>query len=101
MVIRHVGVWSVARLYGAISASIGLLIGACVALLAMVGGMSGALSSSQAGIRSGGLGAMLGVGAIVVAPLFYGVVGIIAGAIGASLYNLFAGMFGGIEVEAS
>jgi len=41
------------------------------------------------------------VGAILAAPLFYGVMRIIAGAIGASLYNLFAGMFGGIEVEAS
>jgi hypothetical protein len=29
----------------------------------------------------------------------YGVLGLVGGAIGAGLYNLFAGIFGGIEVE--
>jgi hypothetical protein len=43
--------------------------------------------------------AMFGVGAIIILPLFYGVIGLIGGAIGAALYNLFAGLFGGIELE--
>jgi hypothetical protein len=98
MVIRHVGVWSVAKLYGGISATMGLLIGAFVALLATVGGMAGAMRNSEAGLP-GGLGAMLGVGAIIFLPLCYGVLGLVAGAIGAALYNLFAGMFGGIQLD--
>jgi len=42
---------------------------------------------------------MFGVGAIIFLPIFYGVLGLVAGAIGAALYNLFAGMLGGIELE--
>ncbi|HEX9365855.1 MAG TPA: hypothetical protein VF921_04465 [Vicinamibacterales bacterium] len=100
MVIRRIGVWSVSRLYGGISATMGLIIGAIFALVATLGGMAGAMrDSGSGGFASGGLGAMFGVGAIVILPICYGVIGLIGGAIGAALYNLFAGMFGGIELE--
>jgi hypothetical protein len=98
MVIRRVGVWSVARLYGGISASMGLLFGLCFALVAALGGLAGGLRQSG-GLTAGGLGAMFGMGAIIILPIVYGVLGLIGGAIGAALYNLFAGMFGGIELE--
>jgi hypothetical protein len=42
---------------------------------------------------------MFGVGAIIVLPIFYGVLGVVMGALTAALYNLFAGMFGGIELD--
>ena len=101
MVIRRVGVWSASRLYGGIMASFGVIIGVCVALLSMLGGLAGAAGSSNtsSGLAASGLGALFGVGAIILAPLFYGVLGLIAGAIGAGLYNLFAGLFGGLELE--
>ncbi|HYT69087.1 MAG TPA: hypothetical protein VEL51_21875 [Vicinamibacterales bacterium] len=99
MIIRRVGVWSVARLYGGISATMGLIIGACFALAATLGGMANAIAASDSGLRSSGLGALFGVGAIIILPIMYGVIGLIGGAIGAALYNLFAGMFGGIELE--
>jgi len=99
MVIRRVGVWSVARLYGGISAAMGLLIGACIALVAALGGMAGAMRESGTGLGAGGLGAIFGVGAIIILPLLYGILGLVMGAIAAALYNLFAGMFGGIELE--
>jgi hypothetical protein len=99
MVIRHVGVWSVARLYGALSGAMGLLIGAIVAAASAIGGAAGALSDSNAGLGAGSLGMLFGVGAVIFLPIFYGVLGLVAGAIGASLYNLFAGMFGGIELD--
>jgi hypothetical protein len=98
MVIRHVGVWSVARLYGALSAAMGLLFGGIIALAATLGGMAGAMRESGSGL-SGGFGALFGVGAIIFLPLFYGALGLIVGAIAAALYNLFAGMLGGIELE--
>ncbi len=97
MVIRRIGVWSVARLYGALSAAGGLIVGAIIALVSLVGGASGAFSEAAA--MSGPLSMMLGVGAIIFLPLCYGVLGICVGAIGAVLYNLFAGMFGGIQLE--
>jgi hypothetical protein len=39
------------------------------------------------------------VGAIVIAPVFYGVLGAIGGLIMAFLYNIVARMAGGIEVQ--
>ena len=100
MVIRRIGVWSASRLYGGICAAMGLLIGAVFALISTLGGMAGAMRDSGSGaFGSAGLAAVFGVGAIIILPLFYGVIGLIGGAIGALLYNLFAGMFGGIELE--
>jgi hypothetical protein len=42
---------------------------------------------------------MMGVGAVVALPVFYGCMGFIAGAVGALFYNLFAGMVGGVELR--
>jgi len=42
---------------------------------------------------------MFGMGAIVFLPIFYGVMGIVMGALTAVLYNLFAGLVGGIELD--
>ncbi len=101
MVVRHIGVWSAARLYGGMSAVFGLIFGGIFAVAAMVGGMAGAADSVNpaTGFASGALGAMFGVGAIIILPICYGVLGIIMGALTAALYNLFAGMFGGIEMD--
>ena len=98
MVIRHVGVWSVARLYGALSAAMGVLIGACFALIGLAGGAAG-MTAADASPGSGAFAMMFGVGAIIFLPIFYGLLGLIGGAIAAALYNLFAGMFGGIHLE--
>jgi hypothetical protein len=98
MEIRRVGVWSAARLYGAVSAAMGLLIGLLIACASVLGGAAGAFGQG-AGSSSGPLGMMLGAGAVVALPLFYGVLGLGAGALVAALYNLFAGLFGGIQLE--
>ena len=97
MVIRRFGVGSVAKLYGALLAAMGLLFGAIVALASLVGGASGAFGDAQA--SAGPMAMMFGVGAIIFLPIFYGVLGVVMGAISAGLYNLIAGMLGGIEVE--
>jgi hypothetical protein len=92
MIITRVGVASVARIYGAISASMGLIIGICFALASLVG--AGFADSSETAI----FGPMLGLGAVIALPIFYGVMGLIAGALGAVLYNVFAGMVGGVRL---
>jgi hypothetical protein len=43
--------------------------------------------------------AFFGVGAIVILPIVYGVMGAIFAAIGAFIYNIVAGWVGGIEIE--
>ncbi len=96
MVIRRFGVWSVAKLYAVISACFGLIVGAIIAAVSAIGG--GLAAASNEG-SSPFPAAFLGVGAIILAPLFYGVMGLIAGSLGAVMYNLFAGVVGGVELE--
>jgi hypothetical protein len=93
MVIRRVGVWSVARMYGALSGGMGLIFGLIVAILSAVG------MSMAEGDEPPFIAAMFGVGAVVILPIFYGVLGIVMGAIGAALYNLLAGIVGGISID--
>jgi hypothetical protein len=42
---------------------------------------------------------VIGIVLAVLMPLLYGVMGFIMGAIGALLYNLFAGLVGGFELR--
>jgi hypothetical protein len=93
MVVKRFGVGSVAKIYGAISAAFGLLAGCIIALGSLMS--LGFADTSDAGV----LAPMFGIGAVVFLPIFYGVMGLIAGALGAVLYNVFAGMVGGVRIE--
>ena len=93
MVIRKVGIWSVARMYGALSGGMGLIFGLIIAVLSAVG------MTLAEGDEPPFIAAAMGVGAVVILPIFYGVLGICAGAIGGALYNLLAGIVGGVTIE--
>lgn len=41
----------------------------------------------------------MGLGLVIMTPIIYGVMGFIAGVVGAFFYNIVAGWVGGIEVE--
>ena len=97
MVLKKIGVGSAAKIIGALYASIGLLVGICLAVFSSVFG--GLMASAQGGNMPGWAGMVFGVGGIIILPIFYGVLGFIGGAIWAALYNLFAGMVGGIELH--
>ena len=91
MVLKSIGVASCAKLMGAMYAAIGLILGAIFALLALLGaGLGG---------DAGAAGMMFGVGAVVFLPIFYGVLGFIGGALMALVYNVVAGIAGGLELE--
>jgi hypothetical protein len=95
MVIRKVGIGSVVKVAGVLYALLGLVFGFCFALFAMLGlGMAAANNDAPAWF-----GPFFGVGAIIVLPIFYGVMGAIGGAIMGALYNVVAGITGGLEVE--
>ena len=87
MIIKRVGVLKLAIFQGTLLAFFGLL--AAVFML-MVGSMFGAKA---------GLFGMAGLAALIILPIVYGILGFIAGAIYAALYNLVAGMVGGIEID--
>lgn len=93
MIVKSVGVLSVAKIYAAIAASMGLLIGIGIALASLVG--AGLAETSEATM----FGPILGMGAVIALPIFYGCMGFIGGVIGAALYNIFAGMVGGVRLD--
>jgi hypothetical protein len=99
MVIKRVGIASVAKLSGALNAGFGLIIGLVVAGISSVG--AGLISAMQPQGSTGWMAPMFGVGAIVILPIIYGILGFAFGAIWAALYNLFSSLVGGLELEVS
>ena len=94
MVINRVGPLSVAKIAGALYAIMGLIAGAVISLLAMAGVLSGGEDAGGAA-----MGALFGVGAIIILPIFYGCLGFVVMAISAVLYNVIAGAVGGVEID--
>lgn len=93
MIVKRIGPLSVGKVAGTLYAVIGVLIGAVFSLIAITGGMT----SDTAG--ASGMGALIGVGAIVIFPLLYGGLGFLFTMLAAALYNVVAGMVGGIELD--
>ena len=102
MTIRRVNVASAAKIGGTLYAILGLIFGVIVALISMAGaGFAAAAQNDPEMPRmmASMIGAMFGVGAIVVLPIFYGVMGLIGGALLAAIYNLVTGFTGGLVVD--
>ncbi|MGI8639320.1 MAG: hypothetical protein ACR2MG_05135 [Pyrinomonadaceae bacterium] len=97
--IKKLGVLSVAKIYAIILLVMSLLISIPYGLFIIGFSMMGASVGGRGGLAIGGGGAIFGILFMIGLPIFYGVIGFIAGAIGALLYNLFAGIVGGIEIE--
>jgi hypothetical protein len=96
MKIRSVAPLSVGKIFGAIYGALGLLIGLVFALISLVGAL--AVANQQGGL--GGLPPIaFGIAAVIVAPIFYGMIGFLGGVITAAIYNVAAGILGGIEVD--
>ena len=93
MVIKRIGPVSCAKITGTLYAILGLVFGSIFSLIALAGG----LASNRSGAT--GFGAIVGVGAIVVFPILYGGISFVVTLIGAWLYNVLAGMVGGIELD--
>lgn len=93
MELKKIGVISCAKVAGIIYAVFGLLAGGLVSLLAMAGAMQSAGGDGMTG------GMIFGAGAIIIMPILYGGMGGIVAALSALLYNVVAGLVGGIELE--
>jgi len=100
MVISKIGAMSLGKIMGVTYALLGLLIGGCFALIPLAGAGLASASSDEGGMPAM-FGAMFGVGAIIIAPILYGVMGFLSGLIGALIYNVVAGMIGGVELDVS
>ena len=97
MVIKRIVPLSFAKIAGTLYAIMGLVFGCIVSLIALAGGFASAAGTSEVA----NLGAMVGVGAIIILPIFYGGLGFVIMLIAAWLYNVVAGLIGGIELDVT
>lgn len=93
MVLKSVGVVSVAKIMGTLCAIMGFLFGLVFAMLSVVG--AGFAETGSEGLFA----VMFGVGGVIILPIFYGVFGFIQGLIVSVIYNFLAGIVGGVELN--
>lgn len=98
--IRKLGVMSVAKMYAVMMFVISLIIsipyGLAMIVISLIG--AGSVRGSDA-FAVGGMGVVGGVAIMIILPIVYAALGFIFGAIGALVYNVFAGIVGGVEIE--
>jgi hypothetical protein len=94
MVVKRVGVLSLAKVSAALYALMGLIFGGIISLISVAGSAfgGGAMKDAFGGV-------MFGAAAVIILPICYGLVGFIGSLIAGGLYNVIAGMVGGIELE--
>jgi membrane protein insertase Oxa1/YidC/SpoIIIJ len=101
MVVKRIGPLSVGKICFAMYAVIGLLAGLFFASVGFLWSSRLTASNPDNTWLPSMLGQFMGIGAIILFPIFYGVIGFVGGVIFAAIYNLVARMMGGIEVEIS
>lgn len=101
MMIRRFSVLSVAKMYSLLLFVVGLIIGVLYGLAFMIfGAAMSTFATRGEGQAAGGISSIIiGVVIMIAFPIFYAVVGFIAGAIGALIYNMAAGVVGGVKFE--
>lgn len=93
MIIKRIGPLSFAKLSAMLYAILGLLLGGIFSLIALAGGFASETTGAA------GVGAIIGVGAVIIFPILYGLMGFLTTLVGAWLYNVAAGVVGGVEVD--
>ena len=94
MELKAIGPVSSAKVLGVFYTAIGLIAGVIVAAIGLTGAVVGHASEGMNPMLSG----LFSVGAIVVLPVLYGVMGALGGLIFSWLYNVIARLVGGIQV---
>lgn len=98
--IRKFGVLSSAKIYAVMMLVISLLISIPYGLVVIVFSLAGAgMGGGRESALVGGTGVVAGLGIMIGLPIFYAIFGFIFGAIGAFVYNILAGIIGGVEIE--
>jgi hypothetical protein len=90
-IVKSVGVLSVAKIMGLIYGCLGLIFAPVFLLIGLVGSLAGQQKTPFAGV--------FGIVFAILMPVIYGLMGFISGAIGGLLYNVFAKLVGGFELE--
>ena len=98
MKVKRIGVGSAARMTALLYAVIGLIVGGIIAVCSALGAAFTKMAGSE-GSPGGAFGVFFGVGAVLIMPPLYAIVGGVMAAITVSLYNALAKVAGGLEVD--
>lgn len=97
--LKRVGVLSAGMISGVGGAVGGLLAGGILFLMSLT--MMGVARQGNNGGNPGAAALGMGVGAIIFAPIIYGIFGFIGGVIYAFIFNILSGITGGLQMEFS
>lgn len=97
--INKIGILSVAKIYAVMMLVISLIISIPYGLIIMIFGAAMLGQGNNAGMAAGGGSILFGLLVMIGIPIMYAIFGFIGGAIGALIYNIFAGLVGGVEIE--
>jgi hypothetical protein len=97
--IRRMGVFSCAKIYSITLAAMGLIVGVIYGLIFMVVGGAMMAGGGRDSGTAGASSLVIGLVMMIAIPVFYGIIGFIGGIIGALVYNVAAGVVGGLELE--
>ena len=95
MILKRISPSSAFKVAGALYGALGLVFGAILACVALLGSAFATAADRPAGFA----GMFFGVGAIVFVPIFYGLLGAVMAAIMAWVYNSLVNLTGGLEVD--
>lgn len=98
MQLKRIDVTSAARTLGAVNAGLGTFMGLFLALSGLTGA-GGAPPDGASGLFAVLRPAVVALVTLVLVPILYGLLGLLAGAFSAWLYNVSARHLGGLEVE--
>ncbi len=94
--VKHVDVWSAAKLCAAIYLVIAVIVGIISAVVAVLGM---AAFPGMSALAVFGTGIVAAVIAVIIFAIIGMIIGFISGAVSAFIYNLAAGVFGGLKVD--
>ena len=98
--IRKLGVLSVGKIYAVMMLIIALIFSIPYGLFIIVLALGGASNmGGDNALALGGGGVAIGIMVMIGFPIIYGIFGFICGIIGALIYNILAGIVGGVEIE--
>lgn len=100
MTIRRFSVFSVAKMQALLGFVIGLIIGVLYGLMFILFGAAITAMAPRGDQTAGGVGTVvIGLLFMIGFPIVYAVIGFFGGAIGALIYNVAAGVVGGIKFD--
>ncbi len=97
--IKRVGVFSYAKITSVTMAAFGVILGVIYGLIFMAVGGAMMAGGGRDANTAGASSLVIGLIMMVAIPIFYAVIGFLAGLLGGVVYNVAARTVGGIELE--